>query len=113
MAKEGEVPRFSIPDFGNIDLSKLSQPRGSNSNNNEPDFILSSHKRGRDTMGQLVFNTGVCWLGGFVGGGLFGAYQGWRGAASPNMKLRINGVMNGLSSQGSRAGNALGVIGEK
>lgn len=63
-------------------------------------------------MGRLFFNTGVCWLGGFLGGGGFGFVEGWRGAANPNMKIRFNSVMNAMSRRGSIAGNSLGIIGE-
>ena len=63
-------------------------------------------------MGRLFFNTGVCWLGGFLGGGGFGFAEGWRGAANPNLKIRFNSVMNAMSRRGSVAGNSLGIIGE-
>lgn len=53
--------RFSIPDVGNIDVSKLSKK------NSSPDYIPYA-KRGRDIFGRITINTGVLWLGGFTSG---------------------------------------------
>lgn len=62
---------------------------------------------------RISFNTGVYWLGGFLGGGAYGFVQGWRGATSTNYKIRFNSVMNGVSKNGSKWGNMLGLVGEE
>lgn len=95
---------FSLPDVSKIDLNKIS-PK-----NSEPDYIPFS-KGGRDFYGQASFNTGVFWLGGYVFGGAYGFVEGWRTAANPSFKIRFNSVMNAFNKRGSRAGNALGIIG--
>ena len=109
MTTEEEQPRrpIFIPDVGRIDPRSL----GGRATNKEPDYI-PFNTRGRDFMGRLFFNTGVCWLGGFGGGSGYGFVEGWRSAANPNMKIRFNSVMNAMSRRGSIAGNSLGIIGE-
>lgn len=59
----------------------------------------------------MTFNTGVLWLGGFIGGSSYGFVDGWRSAASPSYKIRFNSVMNAVSKYGSKVGNGLGIIG--
>lgn len=102
---------FEIPDVGNIDVKKLSPLYGAPAGKQGPDFITSQNKRGRDTYGQLVFNTGVTWLGAFTLAGIYGGIEGLRGAANPSFKVKMNSVMNGISRRGSVAGNAFGVVG--
>ncbi|RYH19878.1 hypothetical protein EON65_25405 [archaeon] len=75
-----------------------------------PEYITSNN-RGRDIMGRLSFNTGVLWLGGFVGGGAYGFVEGWRTAVNPTYKVRFNNVLNAVSKRGSGLGSSLGVIG--
>lgn len=96
----------TIPDVGNIDINKLNR-KGSKG----PDYIPYNAK-GRDPFARTSFNTGIYWLGGFLGGGSVGLVQGWRGATSSNYKIRFNSVMNGVSKQGSKWGNMLGLVGE-
>lgn len=93
----------AIPDVGNIDINKLGRKGG-------PDYIPYNTK-GRDSFGQVSFNTGLMWLGGFVAGGSYGLVEGWRTAASPNYKIRFNSIMNAFSKRGSYLGNSLGIIG--
>mmetsp|Transcript_18027 Transcript_18027/g.30294 ORF Transcript_18027/g.30294 Transcript_18027/m.30294 type:complete len:195 (-) Transcript_18027:294-878(-) len=92
----------AIPDVGNIDINKISKKGG-------PDYIQHSN-RGRDPFARLSFNTGIFWLGGFLGGGAYGFVEGWRSASSPNYKIRFNSVMNAFSKRGSAVGNSLGII---
>lgn len=97
-------PAFVIPDVSNIDPKKLGSIGG-------PEYI-PYNPRGRDIYGRLSFNTGVCWVGGFAVGGTAGLVEGWRSAVNPNWKVKFNSVLNGLSKQGSRLGNGLGIIGK-
>ena len=96
-----------MPDFSSIDPNKLGGGRAQS----EPDYI-PYNKRGRDGLPRVFFYTGVLWLGGFGAGGLYGAKEGWMGAANPSLRVRINSVMNAVSKHGGRVGNTLGVIGE-
>ena len=100
MTEQETRRQFVIPD-----VSKMYNP-----NKAGPDYIKND-ARGRDLWGRLAFNTGILWLGGFALFGAAGAAQGWRSAANPSFKVRINSVMNGFSKSGSKYGNALGVIG--
>lgn len=100
---------YQIPDVGNIDINKLTPVYGSKQTTG-PEYISSGHKRGRDLFGQLTFNTGVTWLGGYVAGGCYGFVEGWRTAAMPTFKLRMNSVLNAVAKRGGALGNALGVV---
>ena len=44
------------------------------------------------------------------GGGAMGVMEGWREAAHPSFKIRMNSVMNAVSRRGSKAGNTLAVV---
>lgn len=94
---------FTIPDGSSVNLNKLSKGKQG------PDYI-PYNKGGRDSYGRLSFNTGVFWLSGFIVGGGIGLYEGYKGASSPNYKIRFNSVMNGFSKRGSAYGNTLGII---
>lgn len=71
MSGEESIPRYTIPNLGPIDAKKLYG--GSRGGKNEPEFIENT---GRDSMGHVFFTTGICWLGGFMGGGLYGSVEG-------------------------------------
>ena len=92
-----------IPDVSGIDMQKLSKHK------DEPDFV-NYNAKGRDVMSRTFQITGLMWLGGFGGGGLLGAVEGFRGAANPSFKIRMNAVLNQFSKRGSKTGNALAVL---
>jgi hypothetical protein len=98
-------PKFRpiIPDVSGIDMNKLSKHK------DEPDFV-NYNAKGRDPMSRTFQITGLLWLSGFGGGGLVGAVEGFRGAANPSFKIRMNAVLNQFSKRGSKAGNALAVL---
>ena len=96
---------FRMPDVSAIDVNKLLASAG-------PDFIPTPGKRGRDAFTNIFFNTGGLWMAGFGFGGLYGSIEGFRQAANPSFRIRLNGIINGLSRRGSKIGNALGIIGE-
>lgn len=103
---------YTMPDVSGIDIGKLSggTNRGSSGGTRkEPDYIMNNAK-GRDIGSKIFLNTGSFWLGGFAAGGLYGFAEGWRGAASPTLRIRINSVLNGVSKRGSSLGNNLGVL---
>lgn len=99
---------FSIPDVGNIDFNKLAKPLTSST----PDYIPTPSARGRDIFQRLFFNTGGSFLVGYVSGGFLGGFDGYRNAANPSFRIKLNGVINGMSRNGSRLGNSLGIIGK-
>eukprot|EP00607_Mallomonas_marina_P007263 CAMPEP_0182417154 /NCGR_PEP_ID=MMETSP1167-20130531/1564_1 /TAXON_ID=2988 /ORGANISM="Mallomonas Sp, Strain CCMP3275" /LENGTH=175 /DNA_ID=CAMNT_0024590493 /DNA_START=150 /DNA_END=674 /DNA_ORIENTATION=- len=106
---EGSARR-SIPEVDKIDFKKLSpiyglQPSGSS----EPEY-LKYNEKGRDITGKMFFNTGVAWLGGFACAGAYGFVEGWRGAANPSYRIKLNSVINAVSKRGAKAGNAMGSI---
>ena len=95
-----------LPDFSKIDVGKLSP----NESKGDPEFIVS-HARGREFMGQMQFNTGSFFLSGFALGGFYGMIEGWRGAVNPNLKIRMNSILNSVAMRGGKLGNTLGVLG--
>ena len=134
------IPRYTIPNLGNIDARKLYG--GSRGGKKEPEFIENT---GRDSMGHVFFTTGVCWLGGFLGGGAYGSIEGktsvimlltihtnthkyaqlqlflititttknigYRASPGTSSRIVFNSLMNGMSKRGSKIGNTLGSIG--
>lgn len=44
-------------------------------------------------------------------GGLYGAFKGLTSSPSPRFRVRMNHFLNMTARHGSRAGNALGVLG--
>ena len=105
-------PKRTIPGVDRIDLKKLGPIYGlqAPTNSSEPDYLKYNIK-GRDIGGKIFFNSGLAWLGGFAGAGAYGFAEGWRNAANPSFRVKLNSVMNGISKRGSKAGNALGAIG--
>lgn len=101
--KEEDLSNLTLPDFSRIDLAKLA-PK-------QPDFI-NAQPRGRELFGQIYFNTGHAWLGGFTAGGAYGIYEGYRKAVNPTFKVRLNSIMNSIAMRGGRVGNTLGVVGK-
>ncbi len=113
MTEQERKSVYTLPDVSGIDMNKLGYGRANNNSGKQkkdPDYIINNTK-GRDIGARLFFNTGVFWLGGFTAGGLYGSLDGWKNAANPSMKIRINSVLNGLSKTGSFLGNNLGVVG--
>ena len=103
--EEPARPKFRpvIPDVSGINMNKLSRHK------DEPDFV-NYNAKGRDPMSKMFQITGLLWLGGFGGGGMVGAVEGYRGAANPSFKIRMNAVLNQFSKRGSKTGNALAVL---
>jgi hypothetical protein len=101
--------KYSIPDVSGIDFGQLSNRYGKKKSK-EPDYI-EYNPRGRDIGSRLFYNTGEAWLGSFALGGMWGIYSGFINAPHPSFKIRLNSIMNGISSKGSTMSNAVGVIG--
>jgi len=95
---------FNIPDFSAADMNKMGSQKRS-----MPDFIDTSGN-GQQASLRMFYETGVWWLLGFAVGGLNGIREGWTAAAYPNWKLRLNGVMNGMSKSGGKMSNLLAIL---
>jgi|TARA_B110000090_G_C13269933_1_gene403735 import inner membrane translocase subunit TIM23 len=103
-SKEKEEDRFRIPDVSRIDLNRIArQPQ------TQPDYVPYNQK-GRDPLDGATHKLGFFWLAGFGSGGAYGFVEGWKKAASPAFKIRMNSVLNSVSSRGTRIGNMLGVV---
>lgn len=75
----------------------------------QPEYIQTSGTN-QNPMNRFFYNTGSFWLTGFCFGGAYGFLEGWREAVSPNMRIRFNSVMNGISRRGASWGNSLGAV---
>lgn len=51
-------------------------------------------------------------IAGVAVGSVWGLYEGVRRPDGKTLKLRLNGVLNGVTRRGPFTGNSLGVIGE-
>ena len=100
---------WSIPDAGKIDLDKIYSLPAGGRGAKEPDYI-PFNKKGRDIFSRLSQNTGLFWLGGFAGGGMYGIREGLNNVPNATTRMKVNAIMNGISRSGSKVGNALGVI---
>ncbi|CAG9467305.1 unnamed protein product [Pedinophyceae sp. YPF-701] len=82
-----------------------------------PQFLFDAEaKIKRRSWGDnLAYYTGVGYLSGWLGGGAFGAATGIASSPEPGMvdtnRLKINRFLNSTASRGTRAGNALGMVG--
>jgi len=61
-------------------------------------------------MPPSVANTGVSYLIGIAGGGVYGLREGLSNTPSNRFRVKLNSVLNQCSRRGSRAGNMLGVL---
>jgi hypothetical protein len=105
---------FKLPDLSGIDMNKINgggYGGGNNGKRSEPEYIMNNAK-GRDIMPRMFLNTGMFWLGGFAAGGVYGLGEGWKTAAAPVLKVRVNSVLNAVSRRGSNLGNNLGLLGK-
>jgi hypothetical protein len=109
--KKEEGFKFSIPDVTNIDIRNVSPLFGVASPSKDADFIVTSMD-GKQSSARMFYETGLWWLIGFTVGGLHGIKEGWSGAAHANWRLRLNGVMNGMSKNGGKLSNLLAIVGK-
>ncbi len=58
----------------------------------------------------FIDNVGASCLAGMLVGGTYGLVDGWRTSPSTKWKIRLNSVLNKSGRNGSRLGNALGVL---
>jgi hypothetical protein len=58
----------------------------------------------------MFANTGMCYLLGIGGGGLYGLQRGIALTPSSKFKVQVNSVLNHCGRYGSKAGNTVGVF---
>jgi len=75
----------------------------------QPDY-LDYDQKGRGVVVTMFANTGVSYLLGIVGGGLYGFQKGIASTPSSKFKVQVNSVLNHCGRYGSKAGNTLGVF---
>jgi len=100
---DGEQPKFKVPDISGFDAKKLYGVKSSG-----PQYVDYTKKQGRSTEGQIFFNVGCVWLAGMVGGGMYGLQEGWRTAAAPSFRIRMNSVLNAAGKRGNMYATRLG-----
>lgn len=99
-----------LPDFttGQIRLDTIAPALGVSSTQ-QPDYLDYDHK-GRGIVVTMFANTGVSYLLGIAGGGIYGFQKGIASTPSSKFKVQVNSVLNHCGRYGSKAGNTLGVF---
>lgn len=64
----------------------------------------------RSAYSRISLNTGSAYLLGAGLGGLYGAVSGFRATDSKIVKIRLNGLVNGIEGGVGRLGNSFGVL---
>ncbi|KAF1333145.1 Prohibitin-2, partial [Globisporangium splendens] len=98
---------------GAIDLGSIAPVFGVAGYDDDNADYLDYDKAGRPFMEQMSGSCGTAYFTGILGGGIYGAGQGFRRSPSPKFKIRMNSLMNGAAVRGSKAGNALGCLGKR
>ena len=105
-----------MPDFraNNIQLLTVAPALGvtggvGGSAYNKPDY-LEYDASGRGIMVTMFANTGLSYMLGIAGGGVYGLRQGLATTPSNRFRVQLNSVLNHCGRHGSRAGNAMGVF---
>ena len=100
-----------IPDFraGNIRLDTVAPALGMQSQYTQPDY-LDYDQGGRGIVVTMFANTGMSYLIGIGGGGIYGLSRGLYSTPSTKFKVQLNSILNHCGRYGSKAGNTLGVI---
>lgn len=111
---ESEQSLSPIPSFdaSGISLSTISPALGvpsSPSTSAQPDY-LDYDTKGRGIMTTMFANTGLSYMLGTVGGGLYGLSEGLKNTPSHRFRVKLNSVLNHCSRHGSRVGNTVGVL---
>ncbi|CAH0494135.1 unnamed protein product [Peronospora farinosa] len=98
----------SIPS-GSIDIGAIAPVFGVASYDDDVDY-LDYDKAGRPFMEQMSGSCGTAYFSGIIGGGAYGALRGFSRSPSTKFKIRMNSLLNGAATRGSKAGNALGCL---
>lgn len=102
-----------LPDFSgarNISLTTVAPALGvRQQGHSQPDY-LDFDQKGRGMVVTMFANSGMCYLLGIGGGGLYGLQKGLKTTPSSKLKVQVNAVLNNAGRYGSRAGNSMGVV---
>jgi len=102
-----------LPDFSgasNISLTTVAPALGVRKQGQaQPDY-LDFDQKGRGTVVTMFANSGMCYLAGIAGGGIYGLQKGLASTTSSKFKVKVNSVLNNAGRYGSRTGNSLGVF---
>ena len=113
MSKEFEGDAGApLPDFSgarNIQLGTVAPALGVGSGQQKPDY-LDYDQKGRGLVVTMFANTGVAYMMGIGGGGVYGLQKGIASTPSSKLKVQVNSVLNHCGRYGSKAGNAFGVF---
>uniref|UniRef100_A0AAV1UP60 Mitochondrial import inner membrane translocase subunit tim23 n=1 Tax=Peronospora matthiolae TaxID=2874970 RepID=A0AAV1UP60_9STRA len=105
-----EFPILPTIPSGSIDISAIAPVFGVSSYDDDAADYLDYDKAGRPFMEQMSGSCGTAYFSGILGGGAYGAMQGFSRSPSTKFKIRMNSLMNGAATRGSKAGNALGCL---
>jgi Tim17/Tim22/Tim23/Pmp24 family len=64
----------------------------------------------RGLFGQMSYNVGYSYIGGLALGGAIGFFQGLKNSPNRHPRILVNSILNGSGKNGSRLGNAAGVL---
>ncbi|KAL7533524.1 hypothetical protein ACHAWF_004532 [Thalassiosira exigua] len=104
-----------LPDFNasSIQLSTVAPAFGISSSSlpaaaaAQPDY-LDYDQKGRGTMSTTFTNSGISYMLGVIGGGIYGLREGLAKTPSSRWKVKLNSVLNHCGRHGSSVGNMLG-----
>lgn len=100
-----------LPDFraASIQLQTIAPALGVTGQYNKPDY-LEYDAGGRGIVVTMFANTGLAYLLGIGGGGIYGFRQGRAATPSNRFRVQLNSILNHTGRYGSRAGNTFGVV---
>ena len=101
-----------LPDFSTgqaIRLDTVAPALGVSGGRQQPDY-LDYDQKGRGLVVTMFANTGLSYLLGIAGGGLYGFQKGIASTPSSKFKVQVNSVLNHCGRYGSKAGNTVGVF---
>ena len=100
-----------LPDFRaqGIQLQTVAPALGVVNRNKAPDY-LDYDPKGRGVFTTMCANSGMAYLLGIGGGGVYGFRQGLAATPSSRFRVQVNSILNHCGRYGSRAGNAMGVF---
>jgi hypothetical protein len=101
------IPSF---DASSIKLTTIAPALGV-ADDTTPDYLqIEGTSKGRGLVTTMFANTGLSYLIGIFGGGIYGLNEGLKNTPSNRFKVKVNSVLNHCSRHGSRIGNVAGVL---
>lgn len=100
-----------LPDFRTtgLQLQTIAPALGVPTQQAQPDY-LDYDPKGRGIVVTMFANSGMAYLLGIGGGGVYGFRQGLASTPSNRFRVQLNSILNHSGRYGSRAGNTLGVF---